>query len=952
MSRALFRGCCTGLILMLALVSPPPSAAKTADAASAASGPPALSPPQDGFPAARLNPTGREISFDVPFRSDGVYLGDITITVTPADEVLVDPASLKALLAPVLKPDALAALFGSPREMSASGRGITVVEKTSRASARAPALIHRATGLISGEEPGGQSQNAAKLERADAGPVPTAESEPAATTRVALAQIQARGLPIRYDADSGEIHAAPAIDQRPTRNLTLNHTPEMAPPETVQKPAKFSGYLNTRAAISYVAQAPHAQTGLEAPSFDFDAAIRAGGVVLETEASLDIREDGGSYGSSSGRHEFRRHGSRLVYDDSEDVVRYKAGDLYPGFASFQTSPDILGISAERSYAKLRPGNSIRPTSEESFRIERPSNVDIVVDEAVVRRIRLSPGNYNIRDLPLRPGANKVRLVVQEDTGFSRTLEFTMVSSHTLLAPGVDEWEFAAGVRSRPLEVRDDGSPSDAFASYSEPNYDFDEPLGTMFYRIGATPFMTIEAHAQAARNVAMAGGGFVAETAAGLFAMDFAASQHHEDGSGLAASAAYDVKWAAGAGRNGGRSMKLSAEYVSPGFASLSDYGSGRPHGVSLAALFTESLYWGATASLAASYRTSSFDDERDESWNVDISLAQQVWDGVNASVSVGYAQQDNLNYGSDCDCDFLDETGFRAFLRVSYRPDAKSLVSLSYDAGEKRTRASYTRSEGAGAGAWSISGDAAYGAEEHASDAALTAAYTGNRAEIAATHSSRVEGIAFTGGRFKPVSTDQRTTVRVESGMAFADGAFAIGRPVTGGFAIVEPHSALADKTVVAGTDSAEIARSDALGAALIPDISTYMPNHVSLEVEDLPLGYDLGSDGAHFFSPYKAGHKVTLGNAYSVTAMGTLLDREGKPLALIAGEAWEEGAPDGRRVELFTNRTGRFGAQGVAPGRWIIEMPSAGGPLRYALEVSEGTQGFFKAGTLRPLS
>ena len=91
-------------------------------------------------------------------------------------------------------------------------------------------------------------------------------------------------------------------------------------------------------------------------------------------------------------------------------------------------------------------------------------------------------------------------------------------------------------------------------------------------------------------------------------------------------------------------------------------------------------------------------------------------------------------------------------------------------------------------------------------------------------------------------------------------------------------------------------------------------------------PAGYDLGSAAFDMKAPYKAGYKLMAGSAYTVTATGTLLDAEGQPLPLLAGDAREANKENGRKVELFTNRAGSFGAQGLAPGKWIIEIGPSG--------------------------
>jgi outer membrane usher protein len=84
-------------------------------------------------------------------------------------------------------------------------------------------------------------------------------------------------------------------------------------------------------------------------------------------------------------------------------------------------------------------------------------VDILVDNVLMKRIRLGPGNYNLTDLPLNPGANNVKLVIEDDTGQHQTLEFTGFSGQELLSPGISEWSVNAGFKSYDTGTPDSGS---------------------------------------------------------------------------------------------------------------------------------------------------------------------------------------------------------------------------------------------------------------------------------------------------------------------------------------------------------------------------------------------------------------------------------------------------------------------------------------------------------------
>ncbi|WP_457818989.1 hypothetical protein, partial [Staphylococcus aureus] len=80
-----------------------------------------------------------------------------------------------------------------------------------------------------------------------------------------------------------------------------------------------------------------------------------------------------------------------------------------------------------------------------------------------------------------------------------------------------------------------------------------------------------------------------------------------------------------------------------------------------------------------------------------------------------------------------------------------------------------------------------------------------------------------------------------------------------------------------------------------------------------------------------------LEVGSAYSVSVYGVLEQASGEPLALTTGFAAPAG--DGKeRVPVFTNAAGKFGAEGLAPGRWIIEMAGEGQPLRFAVDIPMG--------------
>jgi outer membrane usher protein len=166
-----------------------------------------------------------------------------------------------------------------------------------------------------------------------------------------------------------------------------------------------------------------------------------------------------------------------------------------------------------------------------------------------------------------------------------------------------------------------------------------------------------------------------------------------------------------------------------------------------------------------------------------------------------------------------------------------------------------------------------------------------------------------------------------------------------------VETHETLGSRDVLLGPKDKEIGHSDWLAPALVSDISPYTQRRVEFDVDNLPAGYDLGAGAFDFYGPYKAGYRVRAGSAYTITATGTLIGEDGKPASLLAGSAREVDRKDGPEVQLFTNKAGRFGAQGLAAGRWIVELATEPQPTRYVIEIPDGTGGIHNAGTLKPV-
>ena len=703
------------------------------------------------------------------------------------------------------------------------------------------------------------------------------------------------GLPLSFNSRSLELTVAIPPSARSRQSIGLADLDrelygEFATPEA------FTAYLNIRGAVDYVHEGG-GPTGLGDPLVLLDGAARINGFVLESEATWDMGDRG-----------FSRDGTRVVYDDIDRLNRWTVGDLIPQGRGFQGFQDMAGVSVARTYALLDPQRNVAPRGGRTFTLDRDSTVEAFVNGRSVRTIRLQPGTYDVSDFPFVQGSNDVELVIVDDTGQREVVSFSLFIDRTQLAPGLSEYGFYGGVRSSRL---------DGDIEYS------DDFTASGFYRYGLSENLTVGGNFQYAEDASMVAGEAVWGSPLGTIGGDFAVSQLDSVGSGWAANLSFERLIQ---GESGGTSLVATFEARSRHFGTAGQLAPSNPYvfnaSLGLNQSFGDSSFAGAQVRYAKA--RDGLEDER----SIRLTYGRRLTETTNVILDADWS-----------DGGFADGTSFRVALVRRF--GATGSARAEYDSQSERARLGYQTSGGQGVGAWSAAANLDVASETYGLNG--SASYAANRADLGVAHSTAYSQVA-------DEISDQRTSLRAATGIAFAGGRFAVGRPVSDGFVIVQPYAGARDVSIeVEPSPEGYYARSGALGPALYGQVSAYSPRTLIFDAPEAPAGFDVGQGALRLMAPYRAGYLVTVGSDYGVTAIGRLLKSDGTPLPLLAGVAIEQGG-EGRRVEIFTNRQGSFGASGLKAGRWRIEMPSQP-PLAYDLVVPETADGIARAGDLRPV-
>ena len=732
---------------------------------------------------------------------------------------------------------------------------------------------------------------------------------------ISLTELTQSGFDTRFDSNELTLRFSPKGNQSQTRKLSLG-TGEAVISENLQTPERFSGYLNIRTGLDYLNTSSGSE--LQSPYLGLESAIRFLNVVFENEFSVEAGDGKSLSDTGWSDYSSRRLGSRFVYDRPENALRFKLGDINPIGSGYQQKPDLLGVIVEKSYRKLQPNRSIRPTGRTSFQLDRPSKVEVVVNGNVRKAMDLQSGNYDLDDLSLGFGANDITLRITDNLGQKRELSFSAFSGASLLADGISEWAASAGIKS---STRD---------SDKKLEYDSSDVLVSGLYRVGINSRLTGEFGLQADKETVVGDVRGLIQSAYGFFSLSAALSNNDVLGVGGALNLSWS-KQRSSAQRNS--SYRVALDYLSDDFVTVGG-SNDREHWLRLNAGVSRPLSLNLSSSLSGSYALASDGANKTDRYNFDLGLSRRISRKSSAGIGLGYGNQ---RYGSD----LSDNGEVYASLFFNYTFDSKSNLRSSYSTRNEQLNLDYNRSSGVGVGSWNTQLGLDYETDSKNASVNGSFGYVANRGILDLSHTTALDGSSS--------DKTHTTSLRLGTSVAFAGRRIAVGRPISGGFAIVSPHSSIGNSTVSIGSPDNITAKSGWLGGALVSQAGAYTLSRLSADVDDIPLGYDLGDGVFDLFAPYKAGYALTLGSSYSVSGTGFLLDQGGEPLSLLTGVASEVGKQGAKVIPVFTNRKGRFAAQGLAPGRWVIEMNST--PMsRYVINVPAGADGLFDAGKLTP--
>ena len=613
-----------------------------------------------------------------------------------------------------------------------------------------------------------------------------------------------------------------------------------------------------------------------------DPAIRAGFTGFANIGGLNgLNIDyGGAFDFVDGEVDFRRDAIVAFIDRPEQALRYSAGDLFPVLPVLGGSAPILGVSLQRNYQLLQPVRIIRPTGRRSFLLEQPGTVEVYSNGILINRFAAGPGPIDLADIPVANISNNISIVVEDGFGRRELDSFSLANDVNLLGAGLDEFSLSAGV------LRDVNRIGFSYLN------DWVVAGG---YQRGLTERVTAGAHAALTQDFQNVGGSVAFAGFRGVTLVEGAGSRSTDGLEGFSASLSYRGGNFLPQGTNDVLTARF--EYFSEDFATLSDPQSIGNERWRASLDYRFELSERTTVLLAGAYADRHDVDGAD----------QFVTAGVNQRI--GRLQATVTGRWSR---DALGREDIGGFVTLSAIFGTRTIATGTYDTTTNTSRLELTRTRRVQTPDYSYR----FGVQQRPgfSEAFGQASYFHPRFEADA----RVIGELENDGR----SRGRTTAFRLQTGIGFADGSFALGRDTGRGFYLVRRHESLgdADLTLFQGRSrTLPLASSGGLGPAVAPVTTAYQPTELLVDVNGAPTGYDVGDTRFVVLPGARSGVVVELGSEAYRWRLATLY-ADGEVVNLAYGELINLATDE--RQSFFTNGAGRASFASLSPGDYEIRL------------------------------
>lgn len=579
----------------------------------------------------------------------------------------------------------------------------------------------------------------------------------------------------------------------------------------------------------------------------------------------------------------------LNWDRPEKLARWVVGDI-PATAGDPSGPLNLGGISYISSFSIEPGLTTYPLGEFSGMAAYPSEAEIYVNGILIRRERLSPGEYRFRNLPVTNGSNMVDILVRDPFGAESHFSNAFYLSDRLLKSGLHDYGYSAGFLRR-----DFGSASNRYG----------QPVLVARHNVGWSDFLTVGIGAEACKDLI----NFIPRTVfrlnnMGILNLLAGGSVDRDQGGGGTIGGGYLFQ-----SRN--INFQMSLRYSTQGYRTLaSRQNSDSPlleagSGLSLGTPFTGSFGLDGTF-----LETHAGQIKRSLGFSYSRSLTKTLHFTASWRTTWGTSSENTV------------------FTGLTYIPGENHTTSATYQTfrgGDRETLAIQKNlpiGEGFG---YRGTVERERNNERTVYRANPVLQYNGPYGSYSADYQANYEEQRQQlGGNY---------LLSAAGAIVYAGGHIGLTRPVSDSFAVVHLEGLAGTKVLL---DNQEVARTNGDGLTIIPNMRSYQLNTVSFDDHQIPPNYLIKNYSISLSPGQWGGACISFPTARIQGYSGRLMTEDGYPMEYVRVSL----RGDEREFSFTTLNNGEFYFENIVEVSEEREArsPACGGSSPYKLAVVPG--------------
>lgn len=577
-----------------------------------------------------------------------------------------------------------------------------------------------------------------------------------------------------------------------------------------------------------------------------------------------------SYTKSSTEEKFVRLMSNVTCDRRKELDRFVFGDLFASSGDLGSTVNLGGLSYSKVYS-IDPYFIKNPMLNYSGVISLPSEAEIYLNGIRVRTERLSPGQFDLKNINYYGGARLLEIVIKDPFGKEQRIMYPFYFTDILLKRGLHEYSYNLGF------IRDEfGDKSNRYSDLAL----------SAFHRYGFSDSLNLGFRAEAKKGLYNFGPQiYYLIQNAGIITFSLSNSITKDENKGFAVSLNYLYQ-----------DDKFNAQFLIRGFT--------KDYSVIVSEPSNEKTKYEAGAGVGYGTRdfgTVSFDFSTIKKYlGQDRQVASVTYSRNLTNKATVFATVRNVKE---------KESANEIFVGLTYYPGKDMILSARYERNKDTTtetlqaqkntpvgegygfRASLERENTSGAGATNtinpfVQYNAKYGI------------YTG---EFKVQYSDK--------GKIS-----ENYQFSASGGIGFVGNTIGFTRPINDSFGLVKVNE-LAGIRVYQNNE--EIGRTDSSGKVFVPNLGSYYENQVSINDKDIPIDYSLPEVIKYVSPPLRSGSfiKFEATKFQAITGMLKIkINGEVKPVEFYEVRM----VVDGKEITFPTGKGGEMYIENIKPGKY----------------------------------